>query len=68
MGHPCLINIVDTREFKMGKKKTKTGNLPALTFSSSLHFVLEKAIMSLPIPPNGPKVTAMLWNGLDTQV
>jgi len=30
--------------------------------------LLDKSILALPIPPNGPKVTAMLWNGLETQV
>ena len=25
----------------------------------------EKTIMSLPIPAKGPKVTSLIWNGLD---
>ena len=26
---------------------------------------LDKTIMSLPIPAKGPKVTSLIWNGLD---
>ena len=28
-------------------------------------FIPEKPIMSLPIPAKGPKVTSLIWNGLD---
>ena len=34
MGHPCIINVVDTRTFHA-----------------------DKPVMTIPIPPKGPKVT-----------
>ena len=30
-----------------------------------LYVFPEKTIMSLPIPAKGPKVTSLIWNGLD---
>ena len=35
MGHPCIINVVDTRTFSV-----------------------DKPVMTIPIPPKGPKVTS----------
>ena len=31
----------------------------------TFYFFSDKAIMSLPIPAKGPKVTSLIWNGLD---
>jgi hypothetical protein len=28
----------------------------------------ENSVMNLPIPKDGPKVTSLLWNSLDTQL
>jgi len=66
MGKLCLITIVDTREFT-------TGMIPKIDQSSQFNLpknvlYLDKSILTLPIPQNGPKVTAMLWNGLETEV
>jgi len=41
MGYPCIIQVVDVRDFKADP------------------------IMSITIPPNGPKVTSLLWGTLD---
>ncbi len=45
MGHPCIINVVDVREFSG-----------------------DKIVMSMTIPPSGPKVTAAVWANLDEQI
>ena len=37
----------------------------AILYSSFYLFVPEKTIMCLPIPAKGPKVTSLIWNGLD---
>ena len=31
----------------------------------TFYFSSDKTIMSLPIPAKGPKVTSLIWNGLD---
>jgi len=45
MNQPCVIYVVDVRDFNQ-----------------------EKPIWQMPIPPNGPKVTSLIWNLLDELV
>jgi len=45
MGHPCIINVVDTRTFSV-----------------------DKPVMTISIPPKGPKVTSLVWGTLDEQI
>ncbi len=47
MGHPCIINVVDTRTFGAADAKP---------------------VMSITIPPKGPKVTSLVWGTLDEQI
>lgn len=73
MGHPCVINVVDVREFKSGKLTADPATrvffflceqvLTSLVLSTS-----DKPVMTIPIPTAGPKVTAAIWGTLDEQL
>ncbi|TRY72510.1 hypothetical protein TCAL_01065 [Tigriopus californicus] len=45
MGHPCIINVMDVRDFQA-----------------------DKPVMQVVIPDKGPKVTSLVWSGIEEQI
>ncbi len=67
MGQPCIISVVDVRDFSNGKYEKLLFAKRVSNVCFSL-FLTDKPILTIPIPPKGPKVTSMVWGTLDQQL